>query len=339
MNKKYFSKALCYADRAQYFSILIITSLFLVFSSLVCMMDGPKSMYHLLDISLISIPIILINSLIIFFSYTSKKSKQFYMTTQPYSRDAMIITKFISFSLSFIIPVVIYGVIVSLLYLTGTAGITDIIDSAVNSPMLFLWKNIFIISISFISVVSGLQFLQVIFGKCKYAFLVPFIFISFIIPITITLIILYLTGVSSALGNYLIDITKSITNHLMSYGDFILENPGWALISDLLHIVIFTPLTIFLNRKVKSEKTGDIFIFKPIELICKILFAAFIGFCAISIIGAILLLICAKITSNSIDIDIPDTVTRIICIIILLSGTGLSVLSYKIINKIQARRA
>ena len=99
MNKKYFSKALCYADRAQYFSILIITSLFLVFSSLVCMMDGPKSMYHLLDISLISIPIILINSLIIFFSYTSKKSKQFYMTTQPYSRDAMIITKFISFSL------------------------------------------------------------------------------------------------------------------------------------------------------------------------------------------------------------------------------------------------
>ena len=46
-----------------------------------------------------------------------------------------------------------------------------------------------------------------------------------------------------------------------------------------------------------------------------------------------------KFTSNSIDIDIPDTITRIICILILIAGSGLSVLSYKIINKIQARRA
>lgn len=339
MNKKYFSKALCYADRAHYFSILIITSLFFVFSSLINLTSGPKSIPRLLDIHLLSTPIILINSIIIFFSYTAKKSKQFYMTTQPYSRDAMIITKLISFSLSFIIPVVIYGVIILLLYLTGTAGITDIMNHSINSPMLTLWKNIFIISIGFTSMVSGIQFLQVLFGKCKYAFLIPFVFAVFIIPITGTLIVLYLTGVSSAFGNYLWGISKSIAQCILSYGDYILENQAWGLINDTLHIVIFTPLTIFLNRRVKSEKAGDIFIFKPIEIICKILLAAFIGFCAISLLSAISLLIYAKFTSNSIDIDIPDTITRIICILILIAGSGLSVLSYKIINKIQARRA
>lgn len=339
MNKKYFSKALCYADRSHYFSIMIMTTLYLLLVGLVFITDRKNAANNSLDIFIISVPVILINALIIFFSYTGKNTKQFYMTTQPYNKDAMIITKLICFSLSFIVPIVIYAVIVSLLYLTGTNGITNMLNASVHSPMALLWENVVIASVSFISIVSGIQFLQILFGKCRYALLIPLVFGMFIIPITVVLICFYLNGVSSSLGNALYNIATTLLNHLSSFGDLLLAKPGWSLLNDLVHIAVFTSLTIYLNRKVKSEKTDDIFTFKPIEIICKVLLAVFIGFLAVSFITAIIFLIIAKISPSSMNADISDMVVSIICVVILIAGAALSVLSYKIINKIQARRA
>ena len=122
---KYFSKALFYDDMSKssvpnfcMVFIAMIIPILNLFSNRT--LENILSKYHTLEegIEVIILFMCIASIASIYESYNNKDRKYEFMLSQPYSRDAIVITKFISTAIAAIIPIIIYGVMSTIYFST-----------------------------------------------------------------------------------------------------------------------------------------------------------------------------------------------------------------------------
>jgi hypothetical protein len=284
---KYFSKALFYVERRERLfalaaNIFLCGSCFMNFSFTLAAYANNRIEYY-------NDPFTIVQGLygwFIFFaiaaviaSYNQKDKKYYYLLTQPYSRDSIIITKTISYAVSYTIPVVVYGIACFILMTVNKSSLGD--NYSFFCSQLFLVLFGLIAALTLITTI--IQLMQILFGKTFSAILIPvfmynMLFLHFEIAknfITNRLIFLrdfYSYAASFLRGHNEIiigDITyKSLTDITSSY--FYKPTPFYSLIVILFSIVIVV-ITVALNRRIKAENTAEVFMFSFSEKIFRVI--------------------------------------------------------------------
>jgi len=246
-------------------------------------------------------------------SYNPKECKYGFMLTQPYKRDAIVITKFLTTILSAILPLIIYGVIASFFYISNSYGVL----------LKELWGNILLsISIGFL-VAAITQISNKLIGNTMIASFMP-IGLAIIAPITLVGIFI-LTPLRFYRDNFTDIIIDSVSKIL---------NLNIVLISVILITIslVIVCLSILLNRRITYEKTSDLFLFKFAEL-----FFAYLGSLFISIwMVMISIFLVMKIFKFTVNYDRHNFGGLIILGIVIIT---LTILIKKLLYKFQRRMA
>jgi len=217
----------------------------------------------------------------VMYSYIEKDKKYYFMLTQPYTRDSMIITKTVSYAVSYIVPTIIYGLVSFVILIINK----NYIGSYFNQISIDLFLKLFAILaiLTFISAI--IQLMQMLFGKMIAGVIFPFIY-YFMIFFCLNIMSNFISKKIGSLRNgvdylntFLFSTGKITVNteHFKSLPYLILRymEKSYFLISLVLILAsLIILLTIIkLNRKVKAENTSDIFLFKFSEIIFKAIFS------------------------------------------------------------------
>lgn len=234
------------------------------------------SIYNLINngSSFFTLLIIIIISFWVIGKERQNKNNEF-LATMPFFREEIIGTKWITITLSIIIPMIINLIIVMLIFSSNRATYSNFQEM---QQFLFYW--VFVKSLMLIFVSTFIMFVQSISGRVFVGGLLGSIFL--LVPIYLAAAIPAFLKYFSVINNRRI-IPVNITNNLdhlsLRIGKFFTFFPydedifyafeGKTLFF-VLGIIIFLALLIltFLNNKL--EKTDQICMFKPFEYILKI---------------------------------------------------------------------
>lgn len=313
---KYFSKAVFYSERKNIiYSMLAYSLLYIsVIYALLRNLSGHQLHSSYIPPSPVQfiptfIQVFAIISLLhVFASYSEKNKKYNFMLTQPYNKDAILITKSAGFVLSYSMPTIAYGMITSVIVILNKAHYADTFTGDTYKTALY---GIFLAVLCIIGVLSFLvmllQFLQMCFGNSAAAFVLP--------PIMLMILFLAINLAAQFTSSKLGPIRewfKFAANplfyyHAMSNGTFkysSLSQIGAQYISNLnglvsiifllIALVLFY-ISIVLNKKAKAENTSNIFMFSFSEAAFKIVFSLFITIAATLMLGAVLYYLAASV--------------------------------------------
>jgi ABC-type transport system involved in multi-copper enzyme maturation permease subunit len=290
----------------------------------------------------------------VIYSYMEKDKKYSYMLTQPYSRDSIVITKAISFSVSYIVPTAIYGLISFIILLINKAYIGSYFTKV--STELFLKLFGIIAILTFISIL--IQLFQMMFGKMIAGIIFPFIYyfmLFFSLNIMGSFISKRLGELRTTIDhlNMFLFSTGRITVNTSEFKTLFylalryLEKSYFlaSLILLLVSICVMF-LIINLNRKIKVENTSDIFLFKFSETIFKAIFSlAFTVVGSLFISGAIYYLYSSIIGMN-VSTDLmnkygiagKEAIEQNLYLVLNLLWIPLYMFIYKLLGKLMKKR-
>ncbi len=270
---KYFSKALCYDEIRKCAGTFGLVSVILIIK----LIDFIKNQSRGIDSArefeeaVVFATFFMVCGIIanLYESYNHKDCKYGFMLTQPYKRDAIVITKFLTTILSVIIPLLIYGIIVSIIYI-----ITPEVGSFKD-----LWVNI-LLSISIGSLVAAIiQLFNKLIGNSGFAILMPIILCAILPMLIVSIIVLtpislYAENIAMILDPVVISIGEALRSNVILFPIILIGISGVTLY-----------LSILLNRRIDYEKTSDLFLFKFVDTFFGYLVSLFItiGLVALSI--------------------------------------------------------
>lgn len=306
---KYFSKALLYTDKKTLISSFIAYSVFLIFGLLAFILALYRSVslddfkqINILNIEAVNPSYIAINMYVVFIVicivtivnlYNDKDKKYYYMLTQPYTRDSIIITKTIGAAISYVIPIVVYG-IVCIIIMTVNHNYYGIYYTQIASQLLVRLLTL-IILLTFITVF--IQLMQMLFGRCMNAVVLP--------PILYFMLFLSSTIMGQFISkkiDFLRQLNNSIAQYVFNLQELLylmlryIDKPYWlASIMFSLASAAIVYITILLNRKVAAENTFNMFMFKSSETVFKIVFTLFITLVSTLFISGVLYYICSSV--------------------------------------------
>lgn len=327
---KYISKALIYDKKKE----IILFSQFIFFMYAINLLDffsklireGYSNYTILLNLG-VFLPSVFVISLTIDL-YTNKEAKYFHLLTEPQKRDRVAITNLLIPILSFTFALILYGIIVTIIFVTK--------GYALNTIGL-LWNKLIFIFALLLLINSLIQISQMLFGNYIAAFVIP-LFFSVGIPFSL--------GFLSKLVSDKISLFKNLLNYMIDIyaKHFVVffETIGFAINNDTASIVyspesvtninllipfilfvlsiILMFLTIKLNERLKLENITKIFMFKWVEKIF---------FIVTSLVSLTIITLVITITFPILDINNQNVLLIIdICLI------PLSILVYKIVSKV-----
>lgn len=295
MNNKYFSMALLYDERknimysATAYMITFLTNIFAYFSSIPVGTSSKGS--PVIDLSSTNISILFrmqyfllfgICITTVFYSYINKEKKYAFMLTQPYGRDSIIITRTFAFMLSYTVPLIIYGIISSIILINNS-----IPYSTGYTLIHLLLKLISTFSILTFCVLL-LQLMQMFFGKNITAFIFPPIILS-----ACSLEIALLDSFTSKIIPFLHDAFGFTYMFLQDMDPFWVNNTEFHTAHYYIYNYLresYLPVSIFLiassililywcvllNRRLQIENISELFMFKFSEVIFNTVFSILI---------------------------------------------------------------
>lgn len=301
---KYFSKAVFYTERKnRIYTMLAFTLIYLfsIYQNIVYLYAvkkdnafSPPNPTHIINFGMYTFLVIVLLSVIN--SYMNKDKKYYFMLTEPYSRDSIIITKTMSLISSFAVPTLIYGFISFIIVALNKKYYyfyNQYIGDEFSKVMLQLFLGIlFIIAIlTFITML--LQFLQICFGKSIAGIILPFIMLAALS--TLSSLLSYFTSrklgpirdfwefmdnivfnYGAALGAVIDGVPQSKSLYQLTAEYHNNFNP-WISLALILISIVLLHGSILLNRKLQAENTSNVFSFKFTEVIFKAVFSFFIA--------------------------------------------------------------
>lgn len=341
MTNKYFSKALLYDERNNSFLMMILSSLIYVSNLLSFFINYFNS--GLLDFrQLLSVsygPFIFFTIIVLIESYNHKSDKYNLMLSEPYKRDTIIITKFISYLIGIIIPILIYGILCSIIVFC----INGSFSLSTHTTLWTLWRDIFYITLICSLVSAMIQFFQTIFGKPFMAFLMPIVFFFIMIPLTFQLIVLLTSDKIPYLKHFLLylkdDLIPNILDFFVQYtintnnlfSNFILPS-----LIMLILTLVFLIAAVLLNRKIQFENISEMFMFRWVHTIFNTLLSILFSCITVAIVSVLASLLLHEAGINpKLEFSNPDVVLLFVDFILVI----LSVFYYKLFAKIQRKRA
>jgi hypothetical protein len=313
---KYISKAVFYSERKKIIYSMLAYSLLYILEAYGFLSEFsahqpnrpylPPNPVHFIPtfIQLFAV----ISLLQVFASYSEKSKKYNFMLTQPYSKDAILITKSAGFVLSYLVPTIAYGIIASIIVILNKAHYTDTFTGETYKTALVA---IFLGALCIIALMSLLvmllQFLQMCFGNSAAAFVLPPIMLM-ILFLAITLAAQFTSSKLGPIREWLKFATNPLLYyHVMSNGTFKYSSlsqlgaeyfsnlNGLVSITFILIALVLFYICILLNRRSKAENTSNIFLFSFSEAVFKIVFSLFITIASTLIIAAVLYYLAASV--------------------------------------------
>lgn len=297
----------------------------------------------------------------IVYSYLEKDKKYYFMLTQPYSRDSIIITKTVSFIASYTIPTIVYGIVSYIIvalnkkyYYFYNQYIGDYYSVVI--PKLFLGVLCIIAVLTFL--VALLQFFQMCFGKCIAGVVLPFIMLM-ILSLTSNIMSYFISRKLGPLRDLWQDFTNLMFKSMVIVDgvpqykslaqltwDYLLNfNLYVSLVLLLISAVLFY-LSVLLNRKIKAENTSNIFLFKFTEASFKAVFSLFTSIILSLMLGAILYYLISKILGQNFytylmfkyGISGKENIEHSLYLVLDILWIPLTILVYKLFSKIMDKR-
>lgn len=301
----------------------------------------------------------------IVYSYLEKDKKYYFMLTQGYSRDSIMITKTVSFITSYLIPTVVYGMasfIILILnkkyYFYYNQYIGDVYSRTMTE--LFMCILAIIAILTFVTVI--VQFLEMSFGKISAVVILSLV-LWFMLYFGFNIMRGFLSKKLGILRDYLqlaIDILfgqgrGALTIESNSIEYIPLTEQTWmyfqtfnVLISValiLLSLIIFY-INVKLNQKVKAENTSNVFMFKFSERIFKTVASFFI-----TVVGSLALFALvyyaisfflgsnySTVLINKYGLGGKENIEQTIYLVLNILWIPLCVFIYKIVGKILNKR-
>jgi hypothetical protein len=311
MKNKYFSPALFYDEvRSIIFGATLCNILFLALASYSFLVFPMNILNNSTESISVKMPVgflYIVTIAVLFTSYNNKDTKYSFMLTQPYSKDAIIITKTVGFILTYTIPLIIYGIMASSILVQNKLGLGSNYGVAFN--VLFLKLFATFVTLTFI--VMLMQLMQMLFGKNALAAVIPF---------GIGIMIFINMGITYNFASDKLPFIKTsidfILDKLVGYGYknqnglFILLGKymknGDVKISIILAVlsVLLLFICIMLNRRIKTENTSNAYMFKIVEIVTNI-----IASISIVTVASLLLVIAIQLIHERL---VGTTVTRAI---------------------------
>lgn len=327
---KYISKALIYDKKkeiilfSQFIFYMYAINLLDFFSKLI--REGYSNYTILLNLG-VFLPSVFVISLAIDL-YTNKEAKYFHLLTEPQKRDRVAITNLLIPILSFTFALILYGIIVTIVFVSRGYSL---------STIGLLWNKLAFIFTLLLLINSLIQFSQMIFGNYIAAFIIP-LFFTLGIPFSLGFLN-KLISVKIPLLRHLLDyvvniyvylfktLTKTIgfvnnsTTSTITYSPESVTNiNSILLISFLILSIILMFLTIKLNQDLKPENIAKIFMFKWVEKVF---------FIVTSLVSLTIITLVITITFPILDINNQNVLLIIdICLI------PISIIAYKIVSKV-----
>lgn len=340
MSNKYFSKALLYDERNNTYFMISLCGIFYLFNFFAFFASYYNTGYYTFS-TIFSIngafPIIFL-LVGLFESYSHKSDKYSLMLTQPYKRDTIIITKFISYFIGIAVPLLAYGLLSSIIVFIFNGSFSVEGKYTLGT----LWRNLFLLILICSLISAFVQFLQTLFGKSFMAFLLPFLLIFVAIPLIFTALIPLTSGKIPFLKTFLIYLTDNfLPNTFQSFMVYIM-NPNDLLINKvvivfaiLLLTLAFLAASILLNRRIKFESISDLFMFGCVRTIFKIVCAILAACITVLLVLVITALIAVKLELGHFSSFINQDIILLFVDCILVA---ISILYYRLFNKIEKRR-
>jgi hypothetical protein len=278
MKNKYFSPALFYDEvRSIIFGATLCNILFLALASYSFLVFPMNILNNSTESISVKMPVGFLYIVIIavlFTSYNNKDIKYSFMLTQPYSRDAIIITKTVGFMLTYTIPLIIYGIMASSILIQNKLGLGSNYGVAFN----LLFTKLFATFVTLTFIVMLMQLMQMLFGKNALAAVIPF-GIGVIGFITMGIIYIFASDKLPFIRNIIDFILKTLVGYGYENenGLFILLGKymknGDVKISIILAIlsILLLFICILLNRRIKTENTSNPYMFKIVEIVTNII--------------------------------------------------------------------
>lgn len=362
MNNKYFSKALFFDERrtiifpAGSIFILLFTNIIKFIEMYPVLLKNTDSDLRATSIflSIPYVPILIICLLSVFYSYNNKESKYSFMLTQPFGRDAIIVTKTAAFITSYTLPIFLYGVSSSIIITSNNFLFGQ------NSKILLqsLFASLLTLFTILTFTIMIVQLMQMLFGKNPVAFTFPAVLtlslvtdIGIIYPFISTKIP-FLKNIIGRILDFILGnngLTQSKGSHRDIFGlidNFFNKSPLAACFVFVLISFSILLICILLNRKIKSENISGLFMFKPMENIFKIIISMLISVLLSLLIFLIIYFIASKVTgalSNSeiiekLNLNLTDNMANILLIFIDILWVALTVFAYKMLGKAMNKR-
>lgn len=249
-------------------------------------------------------------------SYNNKDCKYGFMLTQPYKRDAIVVTKFLTTILSVTLPLLIYGVIVSFIYMSNTEG----------KLLKDLWGTILLtISMCFF-IAAIIQLSNKLIGNTIVAIFMPMV-LAIITPLVLGIILLV-----TPLALYRDNFAERIDPIITSTGRTLNLYPILVPIIFILISLVVVCLSILLNRRIAYEKTSDLFLFKFVE----IFFAYFASIFISTVMVGISIVLVVKIFEITLNDNMYNFFVLSILDIVIIS---LTIVIKKLLYKVKRRMA
>lgn len=298
---KYFNKALFFAERRImlgsmaaysliYLSCLLQTFIDMRLPAKVLNEILPEPPYRAVNVLYLWFVAIAIISVLI--SYFEKDKKYYFMLTQPFSRDSIIVTKTAGFLISFLVPTILYG-ITSYIVLIANQNYFGSYYGVFSQHLLLTLLGLTAV-ITFITMFD--QLMQMLFGKAIAGVIFPIV-LYFMLFFSLNIGGSFISKRLGFLKNVVGYVNSLLFNHGTSFvnsGEFqsasiyalkYIENPkiyiSLALIA--LAAAIFY-LSLQLNRRINAENTSSLFLFAFSETIFKVIFSL-----AITIVGSLII--------------------------------------------------
>ncbi|MGL5085529.1 MAG: hypothetical protein ACRC68_07395 [Clostridium sp.] len=269
---KYFSKALFYDETRKCIGTFTLTSVILIIKIIefFTFKSIDTNKYASFDDAVVFTSFFIACGIManLYESYNNKEAKYGFMLTQPYKRDAIVFTKFITTILSFIIPLLIYGII-STVILMGNSSL-DLVKE--------LWSTI-LVSISCASLITAtIQLSNKFIGVTVIATFMPIVAVVIfpvlmVVLLGLTPIYVYSEEITSFLKPIIENLVRLLPVDTMSQADVMII---FSVIIIALTIIVLG-LSIILNRKIAYEKTTDLFLFKSVEVFFTYLVSLFLA--------------------------------------------------------------
>jgi len=344
MSKKYFSLAIFYDERKN----IIISSLAQLFMLCMPMLIFIANLSRLRDEGRVHNSTILISYIpyfmlfvicvvTVFYSYSNKESKYSFLFTQPFSRDSIVITRTIGQVASYTIPMIIYGIISSILIYTNKSLFIKSPSSLISS----LISKLLVIFVMLTLTVAIVQLMQMIFGKSLLAGIVP-------IPIAILGIIelLSIHEVTSTkipyakrLLGHILDFSNKNSFNLI-YKDMDSSFYSWQSVILIMITALILYICILLNRRIQIEDMSGMFMFNFAEKIVRFIFSMFVVAFSTIFISLVFTFIYFIFHGNTTELNFEasNNTTQMILLGLDILWATLTIIVYRVIGQIINRR-
>ncbi|MCM8709529.1 hypothetical protein M2651_00645 [Clostridium sp. SYSU_GA19001] len=367
---KYFSKAVFYTEKKnRLYSMIAYSSLYLwgIIDTIeklrmvkANVLYTPPIYYDIFNSYSLITAIAVIS---VIYSYLEKDKKYYFMLTQPYGRDTILITKTLSYMISYTLPTIIYGLLSFIFlifnkkyYINYNVYIGNIYGDVMSK--LFLSILFTLSALTFIVIL--MQLLEMCFGKTPAVIIIP---ISLWYLFFITLSVMH-SFISNKLGNlreYMNKTLSFIFNYgvifqnmenvenkslfLIIYESFHNFNPICSLILIALSIALFY-IILRLNKKIKTENLSNIFLFKFSERIFNAIFCFTLTILGSLIVCAAVYYIISFISGRNLStlliikygLQGKENIEHTIYLILNILWIPLYILNYNLITKIVNKR-